>query len=167
MSQKRSEFFTFLNIATGETAMSEPTWALIGDGVTEMSISYNPQSTTEQYIHEDVAHTTITGYQPNAAVTAQCVKGDKVFDYINGFRRSMAIGEDTKTEICMVDRYEKKETNGYPALRQPVTIQIDSYGGAASDPLSIGYTINFDGVAEAGYFDPSTLKYNKESGGGD
>lgn len=166
MSQKRSEFFTFLNIAEAAQAKETPQWALIGDGVTEMSISYNPQNTTEQYIHEDVAHTLVTGYQPNAAVTAQCKKGDKVFDYINKLRRAMAIGDDAKSEICMVDLYEEKKTNGYPALRQPVTLQIDSYGGAASDPLSIGYTINFDGVPEQGYFDPTKLAYNKEEGGG-
>ena len=164
MSQKRSDFFTFLNIAT-TTPKESPTWALIGDGVTEMSISYNPQTNTEQFIHEDVAHTTVTGYQPNSAITAQCVKGDKVFDYIDEkVRRTMAIGDATKTEICMVYLYMEKKTNGYPCERIPVTLQVDSYGGAASDPLSIGYTINFDGMPEAGYFDPSGLEFKAEAG---
>lgn len=161
MAEKRSAFLAFLDTSP-ET---EGTYALIGEGVTELSISYNPQTTTEQYIHQDVANTEITGYQPNAPVTAQVVKGDKAFEYINKMRKELPVLSDAYTNVVLVDVFEEKVTNGYPASKQPVSIQIDSYGGAASDPLSIGYTINWRGEAETGYFDPSTLKYSKEAGG--
>lgn len=162
---ERSKFYMFLNTAAAETAKETPEWSLIGDGVTELSVSYNPQTNTEQYIHEDVARTTVTGYQPNAAVTAQAKKGDKVYDYINNMRKTLPIGDSAISEVVLVDRYEEKKPNGYPAQRQEVTIQIDSYGGAASDPLSIGYTINWNGVAKQGYFKTEAKLEFKEDAG--
>ena len=164
---ERSKFYMFLNTASGgfDAAKASPTWSLVGDGVTELSVSYNPQTNTEQYIHEDVARTTITGYQPNSAVTAQAKKGDEVYDYINAMRRTLPIGDSAISEVVLVDRYEEAKSNGFPATRQEVTIQIDSYGGAASDPLSIGYTVNWNGVPQQGYFKVDTLAYSDSSGG--
>ena len=164
---ERSKFYMFVNTAKGgyDAAKASPTWSLVGDGVTELSVSYNPQTNTEQYIHEDVARTNITGYQPNAAVTAQAKKGDEVYDYINEMRKSLPIGDSALSQVVLVDRYEEAKENGYPAQLQDVAIQIDSYGGAASDPLSIGYTINWNGVPQQGYFKVDTLKFSAETGG--
>lgn len=72
MSEKRSAFKMFLNTTPKETSA---TYGIIGPGVTELTISYNPQTSTNQYIHEDVANTDLTGYQPNAPVTGQAVPG--------------------------------------------------------------------------------------------
>lgn len=155
MAEKRSAFLLFLNTKSGEAA----NYALVGDGVTELSISYNPQTNTEQYIHQDTANTELTGYQPNAPVTAQAVKGDGAFDYINEMRKRLPIGKDAHTDIIMVDVFEEATGGSYPAQKQPVSIQIDSYGGAASDPLSIGYTINWRGSGEAGTFNPDTKTF--------
>lgn len=159
MAEKRSAFLLFLNTAPKSTA----DYALVGDGVTELSIAYNPQTSTEQYIHQDTATTEMTGYQPNAPVTAQVVKGDKAFEYINDMRKRLPIGSDAHTDIVMVDVFEVPTSGAYPATKQPVSIQIDSYGGAASDPLSIGYTINWRGGGESGTFNPSTMAFT--SGG--
>lgn len=154
MAEKRSAFLLFLNTAKPE---AEAKYALVGDGVTELTVSYNPQTTTEQFIHQDVATTEITGYQPSAPVTAQAVKGDAAFDYVNALRKALPVLGDACTDVVMFDAFDTAGEDGaYPAQRQPVSIQIDSYGGAASDPLSIGYTINWRGVAVEGTFDPST-----------
>ena len=158
MAEKRSAFLLFINTNPGKES---DTYALVGDGVTELSISYNPQTTTEQYIHQDVATTEVTGYQPNAPVTAQVIKGDEAFEYINSLRKKLPVLSDAYTDIVMFDAFETDEGGEYPATKQPVAIQIDSYGGAASDPLSIGYTINWRGQAEDGKFNPTTKKYTK------
>lgn len=155
MAEKRSTFALFINTTPTETA----SYALVGDGVTELSISYNPQTNTEQYIHQDTANTELTGYQPNAPVTAQVVKGDTAFEYINDLRRRLPIGSDAHTDIIMVDIFETATGGAYPAQKQPVSIQIDSYGGAAADPLSIGYTINWRGSGENGTFNPETKTF--------
>lgn len=156
MAEKRSAFLLFINT---EPKQATATYALVGDGVTELSIAYNPQTNTEQYIHQDTANTELTGYQPNAPVTAQVVKGDAAFEFINGMRKTLPIGSDAHTDVVMVDVFETATGEAYPAQRQPVSIQIDSYGGAASDPLSIGYTINWRGNGESGAFNPDTKTF--------
>lgn len=163
MAEKRSSFLLFINTASSGGSGSG-SYALVGDGVTELSISYNAQTNTEQYIHQDTATTTITGYQPNAPVTAQVVKGDQAFEYINAMRRALPIGSDANTDVVMVDVFSGGTSGSYPAIKQNVSIQIDSYGGAASDPLSIGYTINWVGAGQEGTFNPETKTFTATSG---
>ncbi len=160
MAEKRSAFKIFMNTTPKETSA---TYGIIGPGVTELSIAYNPQTSTNQYIHEDVANTDMTGYQPNAPVTGQAVPGDPVFDFVNEMRISLPIGSDAYTDVVLVDVFGKQSGGAYAAQKQPVSIQIDSYGGAASDPLSIGYTINWRGSGVKGTFDPDTKSFTEGS----
>lgn len=160
MSEKRSAFRMLLNTTPKDTSAK---YALVGDGVTELSVSYNPQTSTEQYIHQDTANTELTGYQPNAPVTSQVVKGDPAFDYINRMRKTLPVGSDAHTDIIMVDLFETPTGNSYPAQRQPAAIQIDNYGGPASDPLSVGYTINWRGAGEDGTFNLDTKTFTPSS----
>lgn len=164
MAEKRSAFLLFINTNPKETTAD---YALVGEGVTELTVSYNPQTNTEQYIHQDTANTELTGYQPNAPVTAQVVKGDPAFEFVNALRRKLPIGSDAHTDIVLVDVFETPTGGAYAASRQPVSIQIDSYGGAASDPLSISYTVNWRGSGTDGTFDPDTRTFTAGSVGGD
>lgn len=162
MAEKRSLFLMLIN-TTPKTASA--TYAVVGDGVTELTVNYNPQTSTEQYIHQDSATTELTGYQPNAPATAQVVKNDPAFQFVNGLRKKRAIGSDAHTDVVLVDKYEidaaASPDGPFPAERQPVSIQIDSYGGAASDPLSISYTINWRGDGVTGTFDPKTATFTE------
>lgn len=158
MAEKRSAFFLFMQLNKDNDAGS-PSWALVGDGVTELTISYNPQTTTSQYIHQDSGVTNVTGYQPNAPVTAEAVKDDGVFMFINMMRKTLPIGSEAHTHIAMVDIFDGSASRTHTAIKQKVAIQIDSYGGAASDPLSIGYTINWIGEGEQGTFNLDTLEF--------
>lgn len=157
MAEKRSAFKMFMNTTPGSTA----DYNIIGPGVTELSIAYNPQTSTEQYIHEDTATTEMTGYQPNAPVTAQAVKGDPTFEFVNEMRKNLPIGSDAHTDVVLVDLFGKQTGGAYEATKQPVSIQIDSYGGSASDPLSIGYTINWRGAGTQGSFNPDTRTFTE------
>lgn len=161
MAEKRSAFKIFMNTTPKDTTA---TYGIIGPGVTELSIAYNPQTSTNQYIHEDVANTDMTGYQPNAPVTGQAVPGDPVFDFVNDMRINLPIGSDAYTDVVLVDVFGKQTGGSYAATKQPVSIQIDSYGGPASDPLSIGYTINWRGSGVKGTFNPETKTFTEGSG---
>lgn len=160
MAEKRSAFMLFLD--TSETSGTEK-YEQVGDGVTELTISYNPQTTTEQYINQDNANTEITGYQPNAPVTSQVVKEDPAFKYINTMRKKLPTMSGAYSNVVMVDIFDKVTGENYPATKQPVSIQIDSYGGAAADPLSISYTLNWRGNGIDGTFNPSTKTFTAES----
>lgn len=158
MSEARKNQAIYMNTTPSAGAGSE-TWSLVGVGVNELSIEYNPQTTTEQDIVSATADTEITGYQPTAGASQKVNKGDPVYNFVNGLRKKRALLGDSQTDIIMVDLYETESGGAYPAEKQVVSISIDNYGGAASDPLSIGYTINFKGDSTIGTFNPSTKTF--------
>jgi hypothetical protein len=149
---KRSEFKAFLDT----TPASTPTWSLIGDGVTTGTVNYNPEVTTETYIHQDTGTSTLERYAPNMPVEAQCIEGDAVFEFIDNLRRTRAVGSAAETDMLLVYLYETPvSTDQYPAELQPVTIQIDSFGGDGGTINRINFTISFRGDPTTGLYDVS------------
>lgn len=147
---KRSEFAIFLDITPATT----PTWSRVGDGVTTGLVNYNPEVTTETYIHQDTATTTVERYAPNMPIEAQCINGDAVFELVDNLRRTRAIGTAAETDMLMVYLYETPvSTDQYPAELQPVSIQIDSFGGDGGVINRINFTINFRGNPTTGLYD--------------
>ena len=79
-------------------------------------------------------------------------------------RKKLSIGSDAYTDVVLVDVFGKQSSGSYAAQKQPVSIQIDSYGGPASDPLSIGYTINWRGSGVNDTFNPDTKAFTEGGG---
>lgn len=157
-SIKRSQQMCFLNTTPSTTA----TYALIGDGVTELTFNYSPQTTTEQYINQDSGTTEVTGYQPTAPISMIAKKGDTAYEFVNDLRKARAILSEAETDIILADAWDVAvagDLTAIPAEKQPVSIQIDNYGGAASSPLSIGYTLNFKGDSVTGTFNATTKTF--------
>lgn len=138
---KRSLWRTFLNIGTE----SSPNWALEGRYASEMTVQMNPQTSTVQDVTQDTAETDITGYQPNIPVSKSVSKTDPTFKYIDEIRRKRKILSDAYGQILNVDVFNESSDGTYPAELQNISIQIDSFGGSASDPLTISYTYNYRG----------------------
>lgn len=138
---KRSQFYTFLNIGTAET----PDWAREGKFASELTAQMNPQTKTTQDVTQDTAETDITGYQPSIGLSKSVSKTDPTFEFINDIRRKRKILSDAYSQILNVDVFNENDDGSYPAELQDVSIQIDSFGGPASDPLTIGYTYNYRG----------------------
>lgn len=138
---KRSQFYTFLNIGTTET----PDWAREGKFADDLTAQMNPQTTTTQDVTQDTADTDITGYQPSIGLSKSVSKTDPTFAYIDNIRRKRAILSDAYSQILNVDVFNENEDGSYPAELQDISIQIDNFGGSASNPLTIGYTYNYRG----------------------
>ena len=146
---KRSEFRMFINVGTTET----PDYALLGEGVTNAEVQYNPQTIEETYVHQDSGVTEVESYRPTSPVEQSCIAGDDVFDFVDALRKARAVLDAAKTDIVMVYMYEDEGTAGYPAEQQDVSIQIDSFGGAGGETNKINFTINFLGDPVVGEFD--------------
>ena len=129
----RSQFVTFLNTTPSSTA----TWSVLGTGITEYGIAYNPQVDTEKWIIEDSARNDHTSNQKQGSVTQKCYKGDAVFEFINTGRDKL----NYKTQVLDVDRWNGTDA-GYPAKLNDVIITIDNYMGENAE---IEYTIYYDG----------------------
>lgn len=152
---KRSQFKAFLNITPSSTA----SYKLVGEGITTGVINYNPQILEETYIHQDSGITEVESYRPTLPIEATCKKGDDVFDFVDGLRQARAVLDDAKTDVVLVYLYETPTGGEYPAEKQSVSIQIDSFGGEGGASAKINYTINFIGDPVLGTFNPTTLAF--------
>lgn len=157
---KRSLFATFLNTTPDEES---ETWSLMGKGVTEMSIAYNPQVTTEQDVTQDTANSEVTGYQPNMPAEGSARKGDAVYEYVNKLRKNRAVFADCETQVLNVDLYDGDDTDGYAAEKQDVAVQVDTYGGSGGEALTLGFTLNYKGDPVKGKFNPKTATFTPDT----
>lgn len=157
---KRSLLATFLNTGTSE----EPVWSLIGDGVTEQTISYNPQTNDETYINQNSGVTDVESYKPTISNPMTAMKGDEVFEYVDNLRIKRAVLDESVTEILIVYLYKTATTGAYPAERNRCGIQIDDFGGAGGESAKLNFTVNLQGDATHGTFNPSTKTFTEGNG---
>lgn len=138
---KRSLFATFINTTPGtETA----TWSKMGKGITSQNVSYNPNVTTEQYIDEDNAYSSVDSYAPSLDGTQTCYKGEPVFEYIDGLRQNRAVGSALETEVLFVYLYDG-DGNSYKAEKNACVIQLGEFGGEGGGSVQMTYTIGLNG----------------------
>ena len=138
---KRSLFATFIN-TTPKT--ESPTWAKMGKGITSQNISYNPNVTTEQYIDEDNAYSSVDSYAPSLDGQQTCYKGEPVFEYVDGLRKSRAVGGELETEVLFVYLYDG-EGNSYAAEKNACVVQLGEYGGDGGGSVQMTYTLGLNG----------------------
>ena len=157
---KRSEFATFINTGTP----SVPDWALLGEGIVSGTLNYNPQTTTEAYINQDAATTDIDSYQPSFPVEASHIEGNDAIDYLDGLRNAgPPVLDAAVTEIVNVRLYETPTVGEYPAHKQDVSVQFDSYGGDGGTAAKLNCTLNYRDDPVAGTFNPVTLAFTEAS----
>ncbi|MDD2921473.1 MAG: hypothetical protein PHQ36_04235 [Anaerolineales bacterium] len=156
---KRSQFKTFLNVNPGAVA----TYALIGDGVKSSKINYNPKTSEETYIHEDNANISVDSYAPVMPVEQTAKAGDDVFEFVDALRKARAVLADAETDIVNVWLYETPSLGEYPAEKQPVSIQIDDFGGDGGVATNINYTINYLGNPITGTFNPTSGAFTPDA----
>ena len=143
---KRSLFATFINTTPGD---GQATWAKMGKGITSQNVSYNPNVTTEQYIDEDNAYSSVDSYAPSLDGSQTCYKGEPVFTYIDGLRQNRAVGKELETEVLFVYLYDGAE-NAYKAEKNACVIQLGDYGGDGGGSVQLTYTIGLNGDPENG-----------------
>lgn len=151
-SVKRSNFATFLNYGT----YGSPTYAIVGDGITTATLNYNPQTLEETYIDQDSGTIEVQSYRPNFPIEATAKNGDQAFEFIDNLRKTRAVLTAAQSDVVNVWLYETGGPTAYPAERQLVSIQIDSFGGDGGAVTKINYTINFIGEPIPGTFNAST-----------
>ena len=130
----RSQFITFLDTTPGE---STPTWAVLGIGITDYSIDFNPQVETEKWIIERNARTDHTSNQKQSSVSQKAYKGDPCFEFVHKGIDKL----NYKTHILDIDRWNGAE-GSYPAKMSDGVIVVTSYMG---ETAGIEYDLYYDG----------------------
>lgn len=142
---KRSQIQAFLNTTPKE---SDATYKIVGNGMTSGSYEYNPQETTETYIVNDNATNTLDSYQIAFDGEMKCMKGDAIFDYVDELRYKVAVGEDAKSSVVLVDTWnvpQSSETGTYRAQKFDCTVSINSYGGDGGVTPTISFKLGLNG----------------------
>lgn len=134
----RSQFLTFLDT----TPKSSPTWNILGVGITDYGIDFNPQVDTEKWIIEDNARTDHSSNQKQGSVTQKCYKGDAVFEFVNAGRDVL----NYKSHVLDIDRWNGSGSS-YPAKMSDIIITVTSYMG---EDAEIEYDMYYDGDATEG-----------------
>ena len=147
---KRSEIVGFINVTPDTAGEGTYDWKIFGNGVTTASYAYNPQSTTETWIVNDNATTTLDSYQFAIDGEQSCLKGDPVFDYIDKLRYELAVGGSADTQILLVDKYSVTEDAKFRAQVFNATIMINEFGGDGGVTPKISYTISANGNPKQG-----------------
>lgn len=157
---KRSKLAIFLDTSTGAES---PKWSLIGDGVTEQTIAYNPQTSEEIYVHQDTGTTDVESYKPNIPTPMTAIKGDEVFDYVDKLRKARAVGSAARSKICIVYLYDTETSGKYTAEQNECSIQIDDFGGPGGESAKLNFTLNLIGDPVIGTFDPASKAFTKST----
>ena len=130
----RSQFLTYLDTTP---ASQTPTWAILGVGITDYAISYNPQVDTEKWIIEDNARNDHTSNQKQSSVEQKIYKGDPCFEFAEKGRDQL----NYKTHILDIDRWNGNGST-YPAKMSDALLTItDTLGENAV----LSYDLYYDG----------------------
>lgn len=135
---KRSQFLTYLDT----TPKSSASWKILGVGITDYAISYNPQVDTEKWIIEDNARTDHSSNQKQGSISQKCYKNDELFEFVQAGRDEL----NYKTHILDIDMWNGNN-GAYPAKMSDGIITITSYGG---EDQQIEWDLYYDGDATVG-----------------
>ena len=136
---KRSQFLTFLDTTP---AGSTPTWKVLGIGITDYGIDYNPQVDTEKWIIEDNARTDHTSNEKQSTVTQKIYKNDPCFEFVQAGRDEL----NYKSHVLDIDRWNGTGST-YPAKMSDVVITVSTWMG---EEATIEYDLYYDGDAKTG-----------------
>lgn len=138
---------TFLDTTPDSTA----TFKVLGIGITDYGISYNPQVDSEKWIIEKNARQVHNSNEKQGSVSQTAYKGDEVFEFVANGRDKL----NYKTHILDVDVFDGTESGGTitaPAklsdgmvavtqwMAEEATVEYDLY--YAGDPVEGEATIN-------------------------
>ena len=124
------------------TPLATPTWAVIGVGVTSYGQAMNPQITTEKWIINKNATSTLGSYQIQGDVSQKCYKDDAIFEYVNELRRNAGIGSAVESHILDVDMWDEVSSGVYNATKYNCMVAVTSY---MSEEAVIEYSIYYNG----------------------
>ena len=135
----RDEFLTYLDITPSEETA---TYKILGSGVEDYGISYNPQVDQQKWIIEKNARNLHRSNQKQGTVSQSIYKGDPCFDFVKQARDKT----NYKTNILDIDVFDG-EGDSYPATLSEGMIAITQF---MNEDAVIEYDLYYNGDAKKG-----------------
>ena len=146
MGKKKSSLMAyFLNIGTP----GAPNWAPLGKGVVSLPLAYNPQKTTETYINEDNATTSVDSYQVSAGldISVWDSVSAPAHAHLENLRKTRAIGANAEVEILEIDL---STSSPYAAQKNSGVVSIDTFTIEGGKAQQLAVTIDYNGDPSIG-----------------
>ena len=135
----RSQWLAYLDTTPDE---ENATYAVLGVGITEFAVAYNPQVDTEKWIIENTARNDHTSNQKQGSVSQKMYKGDPCFEFAHKACDKL----NYKTKILEVDRWNGSD-GSYPAKLSDGILVVTQKGG---DNAVLEYDLYFNGEPQEG-----------------
>lgn len=134
-------------INTGTVAV--PVWSKLGKGVISLPLAYNPQVTTETYINEDNATTSVDSYQVSAGIDVSLWDGTTApaHTYLEKLRTDRAVAGAAETQVLEIDI---SGVSPYPAQLNNAVVAIDTFTVEGGKGQQLGCTIYYNGDPTTG-----------------
>jgi hypothetical protein len=135
----RDEFLTFLDTTPSALSM---TLKVLGIGITDYGIDYNPQVDSEKWIIEKNARNIHKSNQKQGSVSQTIYKGDPCFEFVKTARDKT----NFKTHILDIDMFDGNGST-YPATLSDGMIVITKF---MNEDAVIEYDLYYNGDAQEG-----------------
>ena len=131
------------------TPDSTPTYAVLGDGINNLSEALNEVKQQMYYlINKGFGQTEITAMHPAITLTGNRLHGDTAQNYIFGLKYQL--GSARKTDIKIKVLNPEDSTQVYSNYTASVTVcDIEELSGATENGSDISFTLEFNGSPTA------------------
>ena len=131
------------------TPDSTPTYAVLGDGINNLSEALNEVKQQMYYlINKGFGQTEITAMHPAITLTGNRLHGDTAQNYIFGLKYQL--GSARKTDIKIKVLNPEDSTQVYSNYTASVTVcDIQELSGATENGSDISFTLEFNGSPTA------------------
>ena len=144
----------FINTAESGEAVYER----LGKDLEEFSPELSAQVDTKKNILGETS-VIISSYEKTGSVEPYYAEaGTGLFQRLQAIIDGSLVLDDLKTDVVEVKLWEDAENGAYPAIREEVYIEVNSYGGDTTG-YQIPFTLHYTGVKTKGTFDPSTKTF--------
>lgn len=103
----------------------------------------------------------ISGYEKTAAVEPYYAEsGTGLFEKLQGIIDDGLVLDDLKTDVVEVKLWDNTQEGVYPAVREEVYLEVNSYGGDTTG-YQIPFTLHYTGNRVKGTFDLTTRTFTQ------
>ena len=146
MAQDRTNMVSLLD--TGRLGGEATKLTEMGDGYTEITEDWGPNSDQKQYVNMKTASNTVKGYALSMSPSRDYLSDDMQACIDNLFK-TFPTGSKCETDYYRFYKTDIKDGSG-DCIKVPVTVCASSTGGAGGDTLTSSIQINGNGDAELG-----------------
>lgn len=155
---KREELIHYFDTSMGS---ENPSWALIGDGVSSMSEEMNPEEETNQWINQSNGDSTVKSYTPSMEVEKQDCIDDDMQACIDKLVDELPTGNAAESYYLRLRLKDKTEDGKYTAYKRKCAVSVNSTGGDAGSNVVNSIKISGKGAAVKGVFDVATKTFTE------